>query len=74
MATISYEKFIATMSKIESEAPPAYSPYERNATSDQIAADSDTRNLNNHIGEIILFRKCQAIVLQTFVRLTSSIN
>lgn len=51
MAILSYENFIATMPQTETEAPPAYSPYERDVTAGQTGADSEAMNLTNDIGE-----------------------
>lgn len=51
MAILSYENFIATMAQIETEAPPAYRPYERDVPAGQTGADSDASNLTNYLGE-----------------------
>ncbi|KAL5345033.1 hypothetical protein ACLOAV_009986 [Pseudogymnoascus australis] len=41
------------MSKVETEAPPAYSPYQGDVTAGQTIADSDTNDLANYIDTTI---------------------
>ena len=51
MAFLRYQNLIAIMSQIETEAPPAYSPYRGDDTAGQAGGVSDISNLTDSIGE-----------------------
>ena len=52
MFILSYGNIVATMLEVETDAPPAYRPYESDVTTSQTGADTDSSNLTSHIGEL----------------------
>ncbi|KFY14455.1 hypothetical protein V491_06039 [Pseudogymnoascus sp. VKM F-3775] len=53
----SYESFTATIPPVKTEAPPAYSPYERDVPVVQTIVDSDARNLRNNIDITVILAR-----------------
>ncbi|KFY02848.1 hypothetical protein O988_01847 [Pseudogymnoascus sp. VKM F-3808] len=52
-----YGNIVATMPEVETEAPPAYSPYESDVTTSQTGADTDSSNLTSHIDVTIILAR-----------------